>query len=832
MGAMELQIFVSLLVVLGAAFVALICDFLKGNNEKLREFNIELITRQEERERSSASAPQTRRSPQPQALRAAEPVRTAESPLKAVPVQAPAVTLSEGIPAVPRRRRAARDMGTGETVEMALATPAPVQVDAIAAMEDWARRVVEQNAAGRKMEPVSPAVEAQPEMACAMPAVAGDTEPVQAGLLADGAIQPMPVAAAGCGIEAEPLAAYAGEVSDLPEAVAEIGTDLQFVEMARIEAGPVRIGTEPRSIDVEPSGASGAVLFNELACAERPAGEFTPQMAALVPLPENSMPVASGYAPLMPEPAPAAPGFMRVSGSSPREQRVQGEEALPLAEMAALPLAAAEAAKRAVEPGVVPLEAPTAAGGARMPQAAGCGSVGTPQMATPQLLPVSTPAAAIEMAALGGEATASRVEAVDVEFSLESGMRIQPPDWTVGQEGAAAPAVAAQEPAIEDGEICLDHLAGEFVDAPSAFEQEAAAGPSPDEVVRVRVLDESDLLQPCSLVDLPVAPVAAARSLIEPARYGWEATLAGPETGGYATAAPADCAGGEIPVAGFAATQADAVRAGSRLPVVVPAPALLEEQAAALPRAGLGQQVELDFEAIAAEAAVADVEPVLLDEEDEAFFPAAPPVGFEIEPVDDAGYHFIEVDNEPEMSAKVVQMPLPAQATFEPPARAALRIPRGIQDRAVFDELISKADYFNGVVFLVGVMGFEHLVAEHGHPAVAQAVGEATSYFDGLLNNDGFGCWIEDSAFVMILPAATAEEARLLTTHTAEGLWDYQLRSLGSLPLIFHWGNAEAINDHLGEAVERAREQMLESGRARKQVLTASGRFRRRVVNG
>ena len=35
MGAMELQIFVSLLVVLGAAFVALICDFLKGNNEKL-----------------------------------------------------------------------------------------------------------------------------------------------------------------------------------------------------------------------------------------------------------------------------------------------------------------------------------------------------------------------------------------------------------------------------------------------------------------------------------------------------------------------------------------------------------------------------------------------------------------------------------------------------------------------------------------------------------------------------------------------------------------------------------------------------------------------------
>jgi hypothetical protein len=52
MGAMEFQIFVSLLVVLGAAFVALVCDFLKGNNEQLREANIELRVRQEERERA------------------------------------------------------------------------------------------------------------------------------------------------------------------------------------------------------------------------------------------------------------------------------------------------------------------------------------------------------------------------------------------------------------------------------------------------------------------------------------------------------------------------------------------------------------------------------------------------------------------------------------------------------------------------------------------------------------------------------------------------------------------------------------------------------------
>ena len=51
LGSLELQIFVSLTVVLGAAFVALVCDYLKGNNEQLREHNIELRVRKEEQER-------------------------------------------------------------------------------------------------------------------------------------------------------------------------------------------------------------------------------------------------------------------------------------------------------------------------------------------------------------------------------------------------------------------------------------------------------------------------------------------------------------------------------------------------------------------------------------------------------------------------------------------------------------------------------------------------------------------------------------------------------------------------------------------------------------
>ncbi|MGA3203892.1 MAG: hypothetical protein ABSF12_15500 [Bryobacteraceae bacterium] len=58
LGQYPLQIFVSLVVILGAAFIALICDFLKGSNEQLRELTIELrVRREEEQKRSHVLTP-------------------------------------------------------------------------------------------------------------------------------------------------------------------------------------------------------------------------------------------------------------------------------------------------------------------------------------------------------------------------------------------------------------------------------------------------------------------------------------------------------------------------------------------------------------------------------------------------------------------------------------------------------------------------------------------------------------------------------------------------------------------------------------------------------
>lgn len=78
LGALELQIFVSLTLVLGVVFVALLTDFLKGNNEALRERNIELVVRQEERARAKAELDTMRA--QPQAAARTEPAAAMAPP--------------------------------------------------------------------------------------------------------------------------------------------------------------------------------------------------------------------------------------------------------------------------------------------------------------------------------------------------------------------------------------------------------------------------------------------------------------------------------------------------------------------------------------------------------------------------------------------------------------------------------------------------------------------------------------------------------------------------------------------------------------------------------
>lgn len=119
LGQYQLQIFVSLVVILGAAFVALICDFLKGNNEQLRELTVELkVRREEEQRRGQVMTPRTA------AARVAIAPETAAPPTQAV---------ATAVESTPERKRSVFTQNAGG------AQRRQASADALAAMERGAR---------------------------------------------------------------------------------------------------------------------------------------------------------------------------------------------------------------------------------------------------------------------------------------------------------------------------------------------------------------------------------------------------------------------------------------------------------------------------------------------------------------------------------------------------------------------------------------------------------------------------------------------------------------------------------------------------------------------
>ena len=180
-GSLELQIFVSLVVVLGAAFVALVCDYLKGNNEQLREKNIEMRVRREELERRQLLDPaaavnaavvleqfskiaesltQTARKAPAQAEKPAAKPHEVMNSFAAPEALEEVRKRSE---AMSSRRPSRRNRGDGSEV------PADGQeiLNRFVSGATMARVAAEQNREQTPTEPLSPAVEPSPESSIA-----------------------------------------------------------------------------------------------------------------------------------------------------------------------------------------------------------------------------------------------------------------------------------------------------------------------------------------------------------------------------------------------------------------------------------------------------------------------------------------------------------------------------------------------------------------------------------------------------------------------------------------------------------------------------------------
>jgi GGDEF domain-containing protein len=181
-----------------------------------------------------------------------------------------------------------------------------------------------------------------------------------------------------------------------------------------------------------------------------------------------------------------------------------------------------------------------------------------------------------------------------------------------------------------------------------------------------------------------------------------------------------------------------------------------------------------------------------------------------------------------EAEPKVVEMPLPAHARAD--EEEALLVPGGIHPPEVLNALLRSEATFQGVTLSISVVDYVRLVAEHGKGSVEQVMGA----LEGLVQTSGnpadLVCRISEDEFIVVCPGATGAAATSRVQQLSENLWDFQLRSLVSFPILFSWGASESglmpgMPRVLADSVDRAREQMLETRRSRRALTWESAKY-------
>jgi GGDEF domain-containing protein len=154
-----------------------------------------------------------------------------------------------------------------------------------------------------------------------------------------------------------------------------------------------------------------------------------------------------------------------------------------------------------------------------------------------------------------------------------------------------------------------------------------------------------------------------------------------------------------------------------------------------------------------------------------------------------------------------------------------LAVPGGYHEPQALARLLEEEAPFRGLAMVVGLLDYVKLLADQGKPAMEQLMGSVSRLVVSMTRAQDFACRISEDEFVLLFVNESGASANRRIQTVSERLWDFQLRSLGSMSLMFTWGAAESMNEPLTQVLERAREQMLETRRGRRS-LTGAGRFR------
>lgn len=162
-----------------------------------------------------------------------------------------------------------------------------------------------------------------------------------------------------------------------------------------------------------------------------------------------------------------------------------------------------------------------------------------------------------------------------------------------------------------------------------------------------------------------------------------------------------------------------------------------------------------------------------------------------------------------------------------------LEIPAGLHDSATLRSLIETGMPFSGVAVAIGINDYTGLKEKLAANSGLDSIGALNRMVQSMLRPQDFACQFTDDEFILLYPGESGPSAQRRLFQVSEKLWDFQLRSLGHLSVMFSWGGLEVQNERLTEAVASARERMYQTRRNRKSSpLEGTSTNRRRVANG
>lgn len=139
---------------------------------------------------------------------------------------------------------------------------------------------------------------------------------------------------------------------------------------------------------------------------------------------------------------------------------------------------------------------------------------------------------------------------------------------------------------------------------------------------------------------------------------------------------------------------------------------------------------------------------------------------------------------------------------------AARRLPAGFQDAGVLGRMMREQQMVSGLVVSIGASG-----ARRADGSMPDALVKLVA---SLAKDGELACASGDEEFVLICPNERGAQGQRRLSQIAQTLWDFQLRSLGTLGVVFSWGGLEVKNETMEEAVAAARDRMAETRRGRK----------------